>query len=45
MISHPDINGSQKSYPVKCHGENTELRRGTVKAILRRFKLPGDLFG
>ncbi len=28
MISHPDINGRPECYPVKCHGNNTELRLG-----------------
>ena len=28
MIYHPSINGRPESFPVKCHGENTELRKG-----------------
>ncbi len=44
MISHPDIDGRPKSYPIKCHSEGSELGRGTVRDILRRFKLPADLF-
>lgn len=40
MIYHPDIGGRPQSFPVKCHGEGTELRKGVISAIIRRFKLP-----
>ncbi len=40
IIYHPDIDGRPVSFPVKCHGEGTELRRGVLVAITRRFKLP-----
>lgn len=43
VIYHPDINGRPESYPIKCHGESTEVRRGHIAAIERRFKLPKDL--
>jgi hypothetical protein len=43
MIYHPSINGRPESFPVKCHGENTELRRGVISGIIRRFNLPHDL--
>ena len=43
MIYHPDINGKPASYPVKCHGENTEIRKGTLADIKRRFNLKGKL--
>jgi predicted RNA binding protein YcfA (HicA-like mRNA interferase family) len=43
IIYHPDINGRPASIPVKCHGEGTELRKGIISAILRRFNLPKDL--
>ena len=39
MIYHPDINGSPVSYPVKCHGENTSIGKGTLSAIKRRFSI------
>lgn len=42
-IYHPDIDGRPESYPIKCHGENTEIRKGTLSAIKRRFKLKGKL--
>jgi hypothetical protein len=44
IIYHPDINGRPESFPVKCHGEGTELRKGVVSGIIRRFDLPKDLF-
>jgi hypothetical protein len=40
MIFHPDIDGRPESFPVKCHGEGTELRKGVISGIIRRFKLP-----
>jgi hypothetical protein len=43
MIYHPDVNGRPESFPVKCHGENTELRKGVIAGIVRRFNLPKDL--
>lgn len=43
IIYHPDIDGRPASIPVKCHGEGTELRKGIISAILRRFNLPKDL--
>ena len=44
MLFHPDVNGRSESYPVKCHGEGTELGKGTLKAIIRRFDLPANIF-
>jgi len=43
IIYHPDINGRPASIPVKCHGEGTELRKGIISAIIRRFNLPDGL--
>ena len=43
MIYHPDIGGRPASFPVKCHGEGTELRRGVLVAITRRFDLPREV--
>jgi predicted RNA binding protein YcfA (HicA-like mRNA interferase family) len=44
IIYHPDIGGSARQIPVKYHGKNTELRKGVISAIIRRFELPDDLF-
>jgi len=43
IIYHPDIEGRAESHPVKCHGEGTELRKGVISSITRRFKLPKNL--
>jgi hypothetical protein len=43
MIYHPDICGRAESFPIKCHGDNTELRKGVISAVIRRFNLPKDL--
>ena len=43
IIYHPDINGRPASIPVKCHDEGTELRKGIISAIIRRFNLPDGL--
>lgn len=40
VIFHPDISGRPESYPIKCHGEGTEIRKGHISAIKRRFNLP-----
>ena len=45
VIYHPDIDGRPASFPVKCHGEGTELRKGVISSIKRRFKLPDDVLG
>ena len=44
MIFHPDIGGRSQCYPLKCHGGSTEIRKGTLSALIRRFELPADLF-
>jgi len=44
VIYHPSINGHPESHPVKCHGEGTELRRGVLSSLIRRFALPRNIF-
>ncbi len=44
MIYHPDIQGRPQQYPVKYHGNKTEIRTGHLLAIIRRFRLPKDFF-
>lgn len=39
MLYHPDINGHPRSYPLKCHRESDDIRRGHLSAIERRFNL------
>jgi len=43
QIYHPDINGRAESFPVKCHGENTQLSKGVISGVRKRFDLPKDL--
>ena len=43
MLYHPDINGEPKSFPLKCHGEGTEISVGYIKGIIRRFNLPDGI--
>ncbi|MCP4664366.1 MAG: type II toxin-antitoxin system HicA family toxin [bacterium] len=43
IIYHPDVNGRPESFPIKFHGKGTELRKGVISAIVRRFNLPRDL--
>lgn len=44
IIYHPNVNGKPASFPFKCHGEGTELSKGVITGIIRRFNLPKDLF-
>ncbi len=44
MLYHPDINGRSESYPLKCHGEGSDIRKGHLPAIVKRFDLPSDFF-
>jgi len=44
MLCHPDINGKAASYPLKYHGGKTEVKKGHLPAIIRRFNLPNKIF-
>ncbi len=44
IIYHPNINGRAESFPVKCHGENDDLKPYVIPDIIRRFSLPRKLF-
>lgn len=44
MIYHPNIEGQKRSFPVPYH-RGKEIQRGLLKALIRRFNLPDDLFG
>jgi hypothetical protein len=44
ILFHPDIKGRKESYPIKCHGEGTEIRVGSLIALINRFDLPTDFF-
>jgi hypothetical protein len=43
MLYHPNVNGRAESFPIKCHGENTEISKGVISDLIRRFNLPADL--
>ena len=44
MIYHGNVNGRPESFPIKCHGEGTEIGPGALRDLIRRFKLPADIF-
>ena len=44
MLYHPNINGRSESYPLKCHRESDDIRRGHLSAIKRRFHLAASIF-
>jgi hypothetical protein len=44
MIFHPNIKGQKRSFPLPYH-RGQEIQRGLLKALIRRFDLPNDLFG
>lgn len=43
MIHHPNIDGRSAIYPMTFH-KGQDVGKGMLKAIIRRFKLPGDIF-
>ena len=44
MLYHPDINGKPESIPLTWHKGKT-VGKGLLKAVIRRFNLPPDIFG
>ena len=44
IIYHPDIGGSEASFPIKCHGRGTEIDKAYYPLIRSRFRLPRDFF-
>jgi len=44
MIYHPNVNGRSQSFPMTFH-KGRDVRKGMLKAIIRRFDLPPDIFG
>jgi predicted RNA binding protein YcfA (HicA-like mRNA interferase family) len=44
MIYHPDVNGRSECYPLTFH-KGHDVGKGMLKAIIRRFNLPEDIFG
>ena len=44
MLYHPDIGGRSQCYPMTFH-KGQDVGKGMLKAIIRRFNLPHDIFG
>ena len=44
MLHHPDINGRRRHLPVRYDGDDELISVRTLKAIVRRFELPSDIF-
>jgi len=44
LIFHPDVNGRSESYPMTYH-KGRDIGKGMLKAIIRRFNLPPQIFG
>jgi predicted RNA binding protein YcfA (HicA-like mRNA interferase family) len=43
IIHHPSIDGRPTIYPMTFH-KGQDVGKGMLKAIIRRFKLPEDIF-
>ena len=44
MLHHPDIGGRKRHLPVRYDGNDKLIPVRTLKAIVRRFELPSDIF-
>ena len=44
MLHHPDIGGTSRHLPVRFDGEDKPIGARTLRAIVRRFELPTDIF-
>ena len=43
IIHHPDVNGRSAIYPLTFH-KGRDVGKGMLKAIIRRFNLPNNIF-
>jgi predicted RNA binding protein YcfA (HicA-like mRNA interferase family) len=43
MVEHPDVNGRRAAMPVPYH-KGRDLQRGILRALIRRFNLPNNIF-
>ena len=43
IIHHPNVGGRPAIYPMTFH-KGQDVGKGMLKAIIRRFNLPNDLF-
>jgi len=46
ILLRPIIPGSKQGpqIPIKHHGDNTEMKKGVINAVLRRFNIDPDEF-
>ena len=44
MLHHPDVSGRSRHLPVRYDGDDKRISERTLKAIVRRFELPSDIF-
>ena len=44
MIFHPDVDGKRASYPIPYH-KGSDVKKGILSGLIRRFNLPSDIFG
>ncbi len=44
ILFHPDIAGRKQIFTLTHHSDNDELGVGMLKAVIRRFNLPNDIF-
>jgi predicted RNA binding protein YcfA (HicA-like mRNA interferase family) len=44
MIEHPDVGGKRAAFPLPYH-KGKDIKQGLLRALIRRFNLPRDLFG
>jgi predicted RNA binding protein YcfA (HicA-like mRNA interferase family) len=44
IIYHPNVNGRSQQYPMTFH-KGHDVGKGMLRAIIRRFSLPNDIFG
>ena len=42
FIRRDPLRGQERTYPIKCHGQHTELGIGTIAACLRRLGFNKD---
>ena len=43
MIYHPNVNGRSQCFPLTFH-KGQDIGKGMLKAIIRRFDLPSNIF-
>jgi len=44
IIFHPNIDGHKRSFAIPYH-KGRDLQKGYLRALIRRFNLPDDIFG